>query len=162
MMNLGGSDEVSQMMSTSFASLSEADDYTFVAPGTWWLCRPDLYNMFNGFMKSHPAPQYTFVDGFYLPLGDGTEHTDWHEEGVEGYLQASNGKPIVFVGPGAFRKICFIKFVDFVEIGPYVSSATEVMDIKTRIKRASRAYPKQNVVFLVAAGSIAKIIGIDA
>jgi len=158
-LNLRGKDEVSMMMVESLSSLSPADDNLFVVPGVWWLCRRDLYNRFNFFIKTHPT-QYVFVDGFYLPLGDDSEHPDWRKEGVEGYLQASIGKPIVFVGPGRLRDICFIKFVDFIEANS-VSSAAQVMDMKTNIKKVSQDYPDQNVIFLLAAGSIAKIIGID-
>jgi len=159
MMNLKREDEVSRMMAESFSRLSPADDNLFVAPGVWWLCQERLYFEFNRFLKLHPT-QYVFVDGFYLPLGDDSENPDWRKEGVEGFLQASNGKPIVFVGPARFRDICFIKFADFVEVG-HVNSATQVNDIKTNIKKVSQDHPDQNVVFLVAAGSVAKIIGID-
>jgi hypothetical protein len=156
---LRAGDEVIRMIGESFSSLSPADDNLFVAPGTWWLCHEYLFGLFNSFMKSHPT-QYTFVDGFYLPLGDDSEQPDWRKEGVEGLLQASRGKPIVLVGPERLRDICFIKFVDFVEVGNVISKS-QVMDIKLSISNVSQHYPNQSVVFLVAAGSIAKIIGID-
>lgn len=159
MITLGQQNEVSRMMAESFSSLSPADHDLFVAPGTWWLCQEYLFYLFNSFMKSHPT-QYVFVDGFYLPLGDDSERPDWRKQGVEGILQASSGKPIVFVGPERLRDICFIKFVGFVKVGNVISK-TQVIDIKTSIKNLSQHYPNQSVIFLVAAGQIAKIIGID-
>lgn len=85
----------------------------YVAVGTFFMCRRQFRTQWNSFADD----DYTYVDYFYLPMGDPCDEgaADQRARGVQGWIvEARNaGRPIAVLGPAFLRRLPFVDvFID--------------------------------------------------
>lgn len=137
-----------------FASWQHTPSAFFVAVGVRWLCQPRLKQYWNE--QARHAGNFTFVDGFYLVSGAPMAT----EDGIDGWLIASAGRPIVLVGPPHLRNLTFLNHSRFVQLPPRQSFGPEAVPaLLASMRAAGEAIAPRDfacVIFAVAGGTMAK------
>jgi len=140
------------LFSRMVAAWQHTSEAFFVAVGsTPWLCQPQFQEAWNAQVAQ--AGNFTFVDAFYLVSGAPMAT----EDGLEGWLIASAGRPVVLVGPPHLAHLAFLNHSRFVELPPRAAfGVAEMPAVLERMRDASRAFPSACVLFVVAGGTMAK------
>ena len=107
-------------------------------------------HMWNDFVRGAGLDHRHFLDFFYLPF---RREAPWSDFGVDGWIVATNGRPRVLVAPASFANVSKCLDAKFVP----VEEEDTVERLAPLIAAASEA-TTQSVVFLMSAGTLAKVM----
>ena len=118
----------------------------YVAVHTQHICR--LRTPWNAFIRAAGLQKHVFLDYFYLP-SVGSE--EWRRLGVRGWLEETRNRPRVFVGPSSLRSLASCLAARYIQaVGP-------LEQLEAQMSAESES-TRQAVVFVVCAGSLAKLL----
>jgi len=147
----------------SFIEEAEAKPAVYESLGAFFLCKetnPDLHEQMERFAHFHPEHQYAYHDDFYFPVGNETSlpKDSW----VVAARQAK--RPVVIVGPKHLDSLqCMLGHTAFFELPIPTKGCSDIDRLVPQLVKFSQSrFPEESVLFVVAGGSIGKMIAYKA
>ena len=138
-------------------------DSLVVNVGVWWLCDDRLR---SGWNAAVPADlDFVFHDFFYLPTGipDDDARDMWDGLGIRGWVRTAHevGRKLAVIGPRHLQTIPWLRGADYIEAGQMLSSVRRYNEVLSRAKSVSAKHADEPVLFVLSAGSGAKVLIVD-
>lgn len=155
-------DGLAEMFLGTSNALKDSKAEVYEAVGGFFLCKEShaqFFDLMERFAKAHPQHKYEYSDDFYFPVGTSSSPT--HESWVKAAMAAN--RPTVLVGPQHLNTLsCMLNHKAFFEIPIPTRGCGDVDRLVPKLVKFSEKFPDDSVLFIVAGGSVGKMIAYRA